>query len=156
MQIHPYDRSMAFTSIYIIIPAMLCENPLFLAMILQTFFSILHWVNYNSYILHAIDVSLSSIIFIWHIVLLFYIQLLHKIYAFNFCILALITFYYRRGIRKRALKKYNIIYLLPHALFRFFSFWFVMFVHQQKWSYDLTLIYWWSVIILGLPIKNIN
>ena len=153
---HPYDRAMAWSSLYILIPAMHTHMPtLSAAMILATMLSIQHWLVYNSTTWHKADRNASSIVFVFHGFLMLYRKLVNIKVTFCFALASASCFKFGKGVRNKAMLQYKAVQLLPHASFRFFAFWFVMFVHGQPWSWTLTTIYWLSIIILGWPHPSI-
>ena len=149
--IYKYDRTLAFSSLYILIPAYYVRyNHLKIIMWLQTLFSILHWKYYYNRIFHSMDTLLSTYTFIYHLILLESIEVYYRNMASLFALLALIVFYNRKGYRERALEKYRIIYVVPHAMFRFLSFWFVMSVYMKDFNIFLSILYSISIYILAV------
>lgn len=146
--VYYYDRNLSFTSLYILIPAIFAERSIKIIMIIQTGVSVLHWNNYNNKIYHNLDNILSSYVFIYHLIFPNK-ELYYKNLSLFFALLSLITFYYRKGYRELALKQYKKIYIIPHSLFRFFSFWFVMSVYQKDFSILFSLIYWLNIYYLS-------
>ena len=69
--------------------------------------------------------------------------------ALLFALLAVIVFYNRKGYRESALVKYKIIYVIPHAMFRFLAFWFVITIYNKDFSLLLSLFYWLNVFVLA-------
>ena len=153
---HPYDRAMAWSSLYILIPAMHTHMPaLSAAMILTTLLSIQHWLVYNSTTWHKADRNASSMVFIFHVFLIWYGEHVKLAGAVGFALASAACFKFRKGVRNKAMLHYKAVQLLPHASFRFFAFWFVMFVRGQPWSWTLTAIYWFSILALGWPHTSI-
>ena len=149
--IYKYDRTLAFSSLYILIPAYYVRyNHLKIIMWLQTLFSILHWKYYYNRIFHSMDTLLSTYTFIHHLVLLRSIDIYYRNMALLFASLAIIVFYNRKGYRERALEKYRVIYVVPHAMFRFLSFWFVMSVYMKDFNIFLSILYSISIYILAV------
>ena len=66
------------------------------------------------------------------------------------CCLDCIRFLNRKGYRERALEKYRVIYVVPHAMFRFLSFWFVMSVYTKDFNIFLSILYSISIYILAV------
>lgn len=153
--IYYYDRTLSFTSLYILIPSYYATIDCKIIMIIQTFFSILHWNNYNNKLYHTLDIIISLYVFIYHLFLVFYLEKYYKNISLFFAVLSSITFHYRKGYREillnrlNRLNKYKIIYVIPHSLFRFFSFWFVMSVYKKKFNIFLSLIYWFNTFLLS-------
>jgi hypothetical protein len=152
---HPYDRAMAWSSLYILIPAMHTRMPALSAvMIVTTLLSIRHWLDFDRITWHKADCNVSSIVFVLHGVLMWYRTLVNYHVTVCFALASASCFIFGNGMRNKALLHYRAVQLLPHASFRFFAFWFVMFVHRQPWSWTLTVIYWLSILILGWPYPN--
>lgn len=148
--IYKYDRTLAFSSLYILIPAYYVRyNHLKIIMWLQTLFSILHWKYYYNRIFHSMDTVLSTYTFIYHLILLESIEIYYRNMALLFALLAVIVFYNRKGYRESALVKYKIIYVIPHAMFRFLAFWFVITIYNKDFSLLLSLFYWLNVFVLA-------
>lgn len=148
--IYKYDRTMVYSSLYILIPAYYVRyNHLKIIMWLQTLFSILHWKYYYNRIFHSMDTILSTYTFIYHLILLESIEVYYRNMALLFALLAVIVFYNRKGYREIALQRYRVIYIIPHALFRYFSFCFVMYVNKCKLSIELSSIYWLNIICMA-------
>ena len=148
--IYKYDRTLAFSSLYILIPAYYVRyNHLKIIMWLQTLFSILHWKYYYNRIFHSMDTALSTYTFIYHLILLESIEVYYRNMALLFALLAVIVFYNRKGYRESALVKYKIIYVIPHAMFRFLAFWFVITIYNKDFSLLLSLFYWLNVFVLA-------
>ena len=148
--IYKYDRTMAYSSFYILIPTYYVEEiDVKIIMILQTLFSVLHWRYYYNRIFHTMDTILSTYTFIYHLIILESIELYYRNIALLFALLAVIVFYNRKGYRERALERYRVVYIIPHALFRYCSFCFVMSVNKCKLSLELSLIYWINIICMA-------
>jgi hypothetical protein len=62
-----------------------------------------------------------------------------------------VLFKARVGVRDRALASYRHVYVIAHTSFRFFAFWFVMFLHDRPWSFGLAVFYWVGVVFLAYP-----
>ena len=137
-----YDRTLSITSLYILIPAFYSNKYIFVIMNFQTIFSILHWYNYNNIIFHKFDLYLSTFIFCYHIFSI------NNFKTLIFCILSLILFYKKKGYRELILtNSFKFVYIIPHSLFRFLSFWFIMFCYDIDFSVKLSLVYWINIII---------
>lgn len=139
-----YDRMLCITSLYILIPSYYSNKYIFIIMNFQTLFSLLHWYKYNNKIYHKLDVYTSSFIFIYHIFLI-----KNKI-TFILCILSLLSFINKNGYREKIIKNKNLkyIYILPHTLFRFISFWYIMYCYNLKFNLILSITYWSNIFIL--------
>lgn len=148
--IYKYDRVMAYSSMYILIPTYYASTYTRLIMIIQTLFSILHWKNYYNRGFHYMDTILSTYTFIHHLVLLRSIDIYYRNIVFLFAIFSLIVFLNRKGYRERVLEKYRVIYVVPHAMFRFLSFWFVMSVYMKDFNIFLSILYSISIYILAV------
>ena len=147
--IYKYDRTMAYSSLYILIPAYYASRYTGLIMIGQTLFSILHWKYYSNRFFHYTDMSLSVYIFAYHLFLLQSIEIYYKKISVIFGILTSIVFYNRKGYRENAVVKYKIIHVIPHTMFRFFAFWFVMTIYNKDFSILLSLFYWLNIFGLA-------
>ena len=148
--IYKYDRAMAYSSVYILIPAYYASRPSNIIMIFQTLFSIFHWKYYFNRVFHNIDTILSTYTFIYHLLLLRYNnQDYYRNIALIYATLAILVFYNRKGYRERAIKEYRIIYIVPHALFRYLAFWFVMSVYNHEFDILISIMYWSSIIGLA-------
>ena len=147
--IYKYDRTMAYSSLYILIPAYYASRYTGLIMISQTLFSILHWKYYSNKFFHYTDISLSVYIFAYHLFLLQSIEIYYKKISVIFGILTAIVFYNRKGYRENAVVKYKIIHVIPHTMFRFFAFWFVMTIYNKDFSILLSLFYWLNIFGLA-------
>lgn len=147
--IYKYDRTMGYSSVYILIPAYYASTPANIIMILQTIFSVLHWKNYTNLFFHYTDISLSVYIFAYHLFLLQSIEIYYRKISMIFAILTVVVFYNRKGYRESALMKYKIIHVIPHTMFRFFAFWFVMTIYNKDFSILLSLFYWLNVFGLA-------
>ena len=147
--IYKYDRTMAYSSLYILIPTYYASNHAQFIMIIQTIFSILHWKYYSNKFFHNTDIYLSSYIFAYHLLLLYSIEIYYKKLSILFSLLTAIAFYYKKGYRERAIVDYKIIYVLPHTIFRYFAFWFVMSVYEKDFNISFSLLYWLNIIALA-------
>lgn len=147
--IYKYDRTMAYSSFYILIPAYYASTPANIIMILQTLFSILHWKYYSNRFFHYTDIGLSLYIFAYHLFLLQSIEIYYKKISIVFGALTAIVFYNRKGYRETAVVKYKIIHVIPHTMFRFFAFWFVMTVYSKDFNVLLSLLYWLNIFGLA-------
>ena len=148
--IYKYDRTLAYSSLYILIPAYHVEYmDIRIIMIIQTLFSILHWKYYYNRLFHNIDTILSTYTFIYHLVLLRAIKIYYRNMALISALLAVIVFYNRKGYREKALQRYRVIYIIPHSLFRYLSFCFVMSVNECRFSVELSLIYWINIFCMA-------
>lgn len=148
--IYKYDRTMAYSSVYILIPAYYASPPVNIIMILQTLFSIIHWKYYYKREFHYIDTFLSTYIFVHHSLLLWRIEMYYRNVALIYAVLSLIVFYNRKGYREKALERYSVIYVVPHAMFRFLSFWFVMYVYKKDFSIFFSIFYSFSIYMLAI------
>ncbi len=144
-----YDKTMTYSSLYIIIPIYCVSINLKLIMSFQIIFSLLHWKYYNNKLFHNIDIIISSYIFIHHLSLIYWIERNYRNRAIIFAILTLLVFNNRKGYREKALKKYKIIYVIPHALFRYLAFWFIMSIYKKDFNINLSILYWISIYRLA-------
>lgn len=154
--LHPFDRCMAMTSLYIILAAVhVYPRSVAWLMLCQTFASVMHWMQFHVRIWRLLDLGLSHLVFVTHLVLLRYRPPENPAMASAFAVGSFLLFVCSAVLRsrQRAHVKYNIFRLVfPHPLFRFLAFWFVMYVQNQKWSNTLSVFYWISVVVLGTPI----
>ena len=139
----PFDRCLCWTSLYVLVAALHVQNRLiYCLMVLQTIFSVCHWSNYQSRLYRMLDRATSTTVFCSH---LFFFRLSHSAWLCAF--LSCIFFGCRSGTRELA-EKNKCLAILPHASFRFFGFWFVMFANDQCWSTSLSMVYWITVFAL--------
>ncbi len=151
-QIHPYDRCMAITSLFILLPIFHITIPLMpTIMTIQTFASVAHWLIYKNKIFHLVDQFLSITVFIWNVWHLIIVWPTQACKALISASVSVIFFRKRIGMREKMLISYRFIYVLPHTTFRFFAFWFVMLLHGQSFSLILTIFYWFMVFFLSIP-----
>jgi len=134
---------MFWTSLYILYAAFYSDNVFIkLVMLLQTFFSMCHWSDYNNVIYHKLDVIFSSFVFLYSLCCIKHVSsLLCAVTSF-------LCFRMRLNTRDIFLKNNSRHTVIPHTCFRFFAFWFFMFVNNQFWSFELSLLYWLSVLLL--------
>ena len=158
---HPFDRTLCWTSFYILIPILYTDILLlkicfFLAVLASTG----HWLMYDNQLLHRLDIIIVRIVIAIHILLIYNIDTFtQQLYSILFISLSVSIFIHGKGIRENIMnddKIYNILSLLHHAAFRFFIFWFIMYVHNQTWSWKISFIYWLNIILFGLPCFNIK
>ena len=148
--LHPYDRCMCITSLYVLLAASYVKVPYMCsAMVATTLASILHWLHYDNKVFHLADNVLSAGVFIWNGCVLFFSWSEQSPYAAASAATSMLLFQTRVGFREKALQKYRLVYVLPHTGFRFFAFWFVMLSHGQAWSARLSLCYWLSVLLFS-------
>ena len=62
----------------------------------------------------------------------------------------LLSFINKNGYREKIIKNKNLkyIYILPHTLFRFISFWYIMYCYNLKFNLILSITYWSNIFIL--------
>jgi hypothetical protein len=151
-RVHPYDRCMAITSLYVLLAASHVNVPyMFSAMAVTTFASIMHWVYYENKVLHRADILFSLGVFLWNVWVLVFSWPEQATQALAAAAASATLFKARVGTREKALQRYRLLYVLPHTSFRFFAFWFVMLLHGQPWSWGLSLYYWGTVVLLAWP-----
>ena len=157
-----FDRTLGWTSIYIIIPSFY-TNIIFLKIgfSIAVFASFSHWLLFNNLYFHILDIILVKIIILYHLILLYnQASSSHKFQTIFFIFLSITFFIYGKGRRELFIKNknknknsitnfINFKLILPHALFRFFIFWFIMYTHNQIWSWKITTIYWINILILS-------
>lgn len=150
--VHPYDRCMSISSVFILLAASHVETPVMpLIMCVQTAASIGHWLVYSNSSLHKIDKGLSIGVFVWNVFIILFVRPRQFEQAVLAAAASACVFKLRTGIREKALTSYRFVYVIPHAAFRFFAFWFVMLLHGQSWSWGLTAFYWATIFLLALP-----
>lgn len=152
MMWHPYDRCMALTSAYILLAAACVPRPsLALLMCAQTAASMGHWTWYEHTVLHRVDVALSTLAFVWNAAVLAHVPFNpYVVRAWTCAGIAVLLFATRKGWRERAMVAHRPCYVVPHAAFRFFAFWFVVSVHGQPWSWWWSAAYWCTVAVTAL------
>jgi len=150
--LHPYDRCMAITSLYVVLAALHVTVPHMPAvMTIQTLASIAHWLVYHNNAFHRADVVLSTGVFLWNVWYLVTARPTQTLEALMAAGASAACFRARVGVRDKMLVSYHFVHVLPHAAFRFFAFWFVMLSHGQPWSWSLSAFYWCTVFLLSLP-----
>ena len=164
---HPYDVAFAWSSLWVLFAAYHvdqttpCPRFLQLFMIIQTGVSVDHWVQYREGWRKVLDITLSQLVFIWHLYLILGLGYPRDPRLKQQCAvcaaLSAFLFYFNAIVlrcRARSMVRYTLRelwQLLPHSTFRFFAFWMVMMVHGQSWSWPLTGAYYASLLYLGWP-----
>lgn len=153
--LHPFDRSMALTSIYIALAAWHVQSRgLRLLMCLQTVASTAHWLAFDVAVWRVCDIALSNVVFGVHLWLLAASPPAEPRLAATFAVCA--AGFFCCSVRTRphdaAQRDYSVRTLLfPHPIFRFAAFWFVMAVHGRRWCVWTSATYWVTVVVLGWP-----
>ena len=158
---HPFDRALCWTSFYILIPILYTDILLLrICFFLTVLASTCHWLIYDNNLLHRLDIIIVRIILAFHILLIYNIDTFkQQLFSILFISLSISIFIHGMGIRENIMnnnKFYTIKSILPHATFRFFSFWFIMYVHNQTWSWKISFIYWLNIILFSLPCFDVK
>jgi hypothetical protein len=136
---------MSITSFYVLLAAM-HSQVVFMpsAMVAQTIASMGHWFLYQNKWLHWADRVLSFGVFVWNILYLLNDWPKQSTQAIIMAAMSTTVFRVRVGVRDKAFAQYRLLYILPHTTFRFCAFWFVMLLHDQPWSWKLSVFYWFT------------
>ena len=155
-----YDSVLSWSSFWIVYSAAYQEIANFSSQCLQIItiinglVSFMHWRWYNHKPLLFIDLCMSNLVFIWHIILIPKTEVLlcAAISAIFFSISCIMKF------RQRCLKQgFSLWYLIIHPAFRFFAFWMVMIAHGNEFTITIIVAYWVSIFaIYGLSNRNKN
>ena len=145
-----YDFALCVTSLYILIPALFCETyTLSLSLLLLACVSVKHWSRFKTGFWQSADRCVGGLVFFTHLWLSRHLKTVQV--SVTWAALAFIVFCFRKGMRESLLDKHTLkdtsLRLLPHALFRWFLFWFVMSVHRQWHYWPLTICYWATLFL---------
>lgn len=138
-----YDRCLKITSLFILIPSYNVELYLQILFIFQTIISIIHWNNYKPGRIQKLDRFLSCIIFLIHI------KKIKNIDEIIYLLLCLIIFKLRVGYREKWLINHKKRYIIPHSLFRFLSYCFIMKCNNKELKIEITLLYWFLIYLFA-------
>jgi len=148
MFVNNYDRVIGVTSLYILIPFFYAPRLEQFFLLALTGVSLFHWSDYENKIYHVADNITATFVFSWYVLKCWLYPNGYCLLSSCCALLSILAFICRRNTRNLALESNNIVYIIPHALFRFFSFWFVMFVYGVYYSWTLTILYWLTVLFL--------
>ncbi len=145
-----YDRALCLSSLWVAYAAahvvesdVMHRLSVIVLLLLVTLVSLRHWADYENTLFYRLDLILSTAAFLLHVYLAIerkclsgalFAALGAGVFGLNTCVL-----------RCRQREKHGPscpLNLIPHASFRFFSFWFVMSVHDQPFSWILSVVYW--------------
>lgn len=138
-----YDRCLKITSLFILIPSYNVELYLQILFIFQTIISMIHWNNYKPGRIQKLDRFLSCIIFLIHI------KKIKNIDEIIYLLLCLIIFKLRVGYREKWLIYNKKRYIIPHSLFRFLSYCFIMKCNNKELKIEITLLYWFLIYVFA-------
>lgn len=138
-----YDRCLCITSLFILIPCYNVELYLQILFIFQTIISMIHWNNYKSGRIQKLDRFLSCIIFLIHI------NKIKNIDEIIYLLLCLISFKLRVGYREKWIIYKKKRYIIPHAVFRFLSYCFIMKCNNKELKIEITLLYWLLIYLFA-------
>ena len=160
---HQYDHVMAWSSLWILFPLAYTYTlsietvTLSVTMILFTVISVQHWRHYSVRWLHALDVVVAHIVFVWHLSIA--IRTL-PLLEWTLCVRYAITsgaFFLTNELllhcRARAVASgdaWRWIHLVPHATFRYYAFAMVMTVRRSSWTWKFLASYVASIVVLCL------
>ena len=143
-----YDKTVGLTSLYIGIPFFIAPktDKIMLALLLIT--SLLHWSNYENKFYKVADNTMATFTFCWYLMRCMMYPNSFIWVSLTYAFLSIFAFTNRYGYRDVAMNTKNIMCVMPHAVFRFFSFWFVMSTYGVPHDWKLTIVYWVSILIL--------
>merc|ERR1711998_340318 len=157
---HPYDRTMCLCSIFIAIAGCHSQFKMMGVMtMVQTVASVAWWSDYNgknAKLCKTLDVTLALLLFFWNVALIYVMGTAHVVESSAFAAAAFVVFGGKKVTRfdghNDALLCYNILTIVPHAMFRYLCLLFFMPLHgagSRAWA--LTPIYWVCVVVFGWP-----
>ena len=146
--LHPYDRSMVLTSVWIGIAGWYTDTSSwlgvirFMLMMLMTGVSMHSWMDWDDINNREQDRIVCRAVFLWHFLLLVFHT---QNYAFVMpwlslsmaCYLFDMLYYNSRTRSKK--EGYKMYHVLPHTMFRASAYWFVLGVNGNE-NFDMDII----------------
>lgn len=157
---HPYDRTFAISSLYIALAASHCPTPwMALIMYSSAVVSFVHWGKHHEGFWWYFDIFLSCTILLGHLRAASMADNSGSSWmeasGTGWCTCSLFIFGSSKLVwtpREHAMRDYHILQLAPHAAFRFCGFWTAMVVDGNPFCPWLSVMYWLSIILLGIPL----
>lgn len=152
----PYDRAFAFSSLFISVAAGYCSiRWLALIMHINSVVSFLHWARWHDGLCWGLDIILSVSNIIIHLYMVISTGS-SMIGCTSWCVAAVCMFMSKRWFtpRHQAMKRYRVLHLFPHGAFRFCGFWSVMAADGQGFNLWLSIFYWLTMILFGMPLAS--